>query len=656
MVKVCVVGCLHGELDCVYANIAEAERQGQFKTDLVLCCGDFQSVRNPADLDTMSIPPKYYRMGDFWRYYAEETRAPILTLFVGGNHEASAYLQELPYGGWVAPNIWYMGYAGVVQFAGLRIAGLSGIYKQHDYTMSHYERPPYSEATKRSVYHLRNLEIFRLGQIRRRLDIVFSHDWPRGIYHYGNTNQLTRRKPHFRSEIDSDILGSPPGEQLLCRLKPRYWFSAHLHCKFSALVEHSDSKPEKPRTTRFLALDKCLPNRHYLQFLDIEPELSQEESLVNSNSNSNLSSFSSQPGEDDPIIVSLPNYKPNFKEAQTDSNLDESANDNSSTDEVSTNLYLDPEWLSILRSTNYLMSTSKVPCILPDKETSERFDFSATDEEIQALYHPFGGDFQVPDNFERTAASYKPNEIIGHVSSSITSTPMSLVQQANLFSKQQQKMFSNPQTELLCAMLDLINPNAFYLGKESYSLLELSAQLLSRKDDDDDDDEDEEEEEEKEEDNGEAEDEAEEEGEEEEEHEAVDENVINAGVMPDESYLNTQEYSPHVETTAWVSTDSVLEDSGTEYDPMNSVLVSNIVLPEYTPVIKTNLYDSIVSQNPEEVPLDDIDDDDDDDDDDGSLSETHLSSKVVEYDPEGSKFSELDKSEEIYVPQLLPDS
>ncbi|VDQ11640.1 unnamed protein product [Trichobilharzia regenti] len=237
--------------------------------------------------------------------------------------------------------------------------------------MSHYERPPYTEATKRSVYHLRNLEIFRLGQIRRRLDIVFSHDWPRGIYHYGNINQLTRRKPHFRSEIDSDILGSPPGEQLLCRLKPRYWFSAHLHCKFSAVVEHSDSKPEKPRTTYFLALDKCLPNRHYLQFLDIEPELSQEESLVNSNSN--LSSFSSQLGEDDPIIVSLPNYKPNFKEAQTiDLNLDESANDNSSTDEVSTNLYLDPEWLSILRSTNYLMSTSKVPCILPDKETSER--------------------------------------------------------------------------------------------------------------------------------------------------------------------------------------------------------------------------------------------------------------------------------------------
>ena len=33
----------------------------------------------------------------------------MLTIFVGGNHEASNHLQELPYGGWVAPNIYYLG-------------------------------------------------------------------------------------------------------------------------------------------------------------------------------------------------------------------------------------------------------------------------------------------------------------------------------------------------------------------------------------------------------------------------------------------------------------------------------------------------------------------------------------------------------------------
>lgn len=54
---------------------------------------------------------------------------------VGGNHEASNYLWELYYGGWVAPNIYYLGHAGVVNFGGVRIAGLSGIYNELHYAM-----------------------------------------------------------------------------------------------------------------------------------------------------------------------------------------------------------------------------------------------------------------------------------------------------------------------------------------------------------------------------------------------------------------------------------------------------------------------------------------------------------------------------------------
>lgn len=100
-----------------------------------------------------------------FRYYSGELTAPILTIFIGGNHEASNYLQELAYGGWVAPNIFYLGYAGVVRFGGIRIAGLSGIYKGHDYFKGHFERPPYDNSTMRSAYHVRNLEVFRLVQV-----------------------------------------------------------------------------------------------------------------------------------------------------------------------------------------------------------------------------------------------------------------------------------------------------------------------------------------------------------------------------------------------------------------------------------------------------------------------------------------------------------
>ena len=103
-------------------------------------------------------------------------------------------------------------------------------------------------------------------------------------------------------QIDDSSLGSPPAEDLLKALQPSYWFSAHLHVKFAALYRHpaaptagtatpgtsgggsANSAPTHAngaaeaagreehadggagqRTTAFLALDKCLPGRSFLQ-------------------------------------------------------------------------------------------------------------------------------------------------------------------------------------------------------------------------------------------------------------------------------------------------------------------------------------------------------------------------------------------------------
>ncbi|XP_020591193.1 lariat debranching enzyme [Phalaenopsis equestris] len=276
--KIAVEGCLHGELDKVYATIKRLEEAENTKIDLLLCCGDFQAVRNEEDLKSLNVPPKYRHMNSFWKYYSGQVTAPYPTIFIGGNHEASNYLWELYYGGWAAPNIYFLGFAGVIKYGNIRIGGLSGIYKSKDYHLGHYERPPYDDNSIRSVYHVRQYDVLRLMQIKEPIDIFLSHDWPLGITEYGNWEKLVQQKPFFKDEVRLRTLGSKPAAELLDKLKPPYWFSAHLHCRFPAIIQHGENGP----ITKFLALDKCLPGRRFLQIFEIKsdpgpPEIQYDE-------------------------------------------------------------------------------------------------------------------------------------------------------------------------------------------------------------------------------------------------------------------------------------------------------------------------------------------------------------------------------------------
>ena len=268
--KIAVEGCCHGELDNIYAALLRLQEIDNVKIDLLICCGDFQAVRDQRDMGCLTVPPKYRAMQDFHKYYTGQKKAPILTIFVGGNHEAPNYLRDLYYGGWVAPNIFYLGHSGVVKFGPLRIGGISGIFKYHDYHKGHFEIAPFNEESSRSAYHVREFEVLKLCELRESLDIFISHDWPKGVWRYGDYEAMLKKKDHnggLRADIESNRLGNPGGEQVLRKVKPSFWFSAHLHCKFTAIVPHKDGS-----FTRFLALDKCLPNRDFLQILDIDKE------------------------------------------------------------------------------------------------------------------------------------------------------------------------------------------------------------------------------------------------------------------------------------------------------------------------------------------------------------------------------------------------
>ncbi|GBE82954.1 Lariat debranching enzyme [Sparassis crispa] len=336
--KIAIEGCCHGELDAIYAQIGALEQRNKYKVDLLLICGDFQAVRNHRDLQCMAVPDKYRQLGGFYKYYTGEKAAPVLTIVIGGNHEASNYLWELYHGGWLAPNIYFLGHAGCVQVNGVRIAGASGIFKPQDFRQGHWERVPYNHGSMRSIYHIREFNVRKLSLLSSPT-IFLSHDWPQSIEHHGNLPELLRRKPYFREDIKKGALGSPPMMGLLHTLQPEWWFAAHLHCRFEARVVHEtasgasigtsavDKNPDEiaieddddddekagtteaeaevspinngdvaaaprnsdeivlddeeedivapppaplpPAETKFLALDKCLPRRQFLEIVDV---------------------------------------------------------------------------------------------------------------------------------------------------------------------------------------------------------------------------------------------------------------------------------------------------------------------------------------------------------------------------------------------------
>lgn len=390
-----IQGCCHGELDAIYERVAKHEELTGNKVDVLLCCGDFQSLRNTADFHSLAVPPKYRTIGSFWKYYAGIAQAPVLTIFIGGNHEASQPLSELHYGGWVAPNIYYLGAAGVVRVGGVRIGGLSGIYKSHDYLLGRFERPPYDKSSIRSVYHVRNLDVFRMKCLNE-MDIMLSHDWPQGIEQHGNTQALLRQKPFFREEIQRNDLGSLPNWEVLQKLKPNWWFAAHLHVKFAAQVHHGktptndtitslvpsqvgpthappceetnaeDSTGElmtqfrslesnkacdnvedlTDQMTRFLSLDKCLPRRQYLS------------------------------------IVHVTGSSP------------------------TPTLEYDVEWLAVLKKTHHLTLSERRRVYIPDELVT------VSNEEMEWIRTRFEGSLEIPNDFTTTVSPFTPGEAI----------------------------------------------------------------------------------------------------------------------------------------------------------------------------------------------------------------------------------------------------
>eukprot|EP00916_Digyalum_oweni_P001998 GHVL01003777.1.p1 GENE.GHVL01003777.1~~GHVL01003777.1.p1 ORF type:complete len:406 (+),score=87.11 GHVL01003777.1:511-1728(+) len=110
--------------------------------------------------------------------------------------------------------------------------------------------------------------------IEEPVDVMISHDWPTGVCQHGDVEKLLRDKPFFADDIAKNALGNPHTEVLLHKMQPDYWFSGHLHVKFCAKILHKNDK-----STHFMALDKCMPRRQFLEILDINPTNENEDNV-----------------------------------------------------------------------------------------------------------------------------------------------------------------------------------------------------------------------------------------------------------------------------------------------------------------------------------------------------------------------------------------
>ncbi|KXS15539.1 hypothetical protein M427DRAFT_123497 [Gonapodya prolifera JEL478] len=402
--RIAVTGCVHGNLDLVYSAVSALEDP----VDLLLVSGDVETIRSPSDLPSVAGPKWHRHLGDFYAYYSGAKVAPVMTILIGGNHEASDYLWELHHGGWVAPNMYYLGGAGVVRFRGLRIAGWSGIYGERDYSCGNFEGHPVTGTDRISCFHTREFDKWRWLMVREPVDIFLSHDWPTGIAHHGDKETLLAKRPTFEPDISSGRLGSAPARSVLDTLRPAYWFASHMHVRFGAVVHHGaedsgtqdgehaeegnadegrdvEGVPEWTTAramagrgtakTKFLALDKCLPGRSFLQAVTV-PD----------------SSTAGQPGPTPPTFPT-----------QSIASGDAPA--------ASADLHYDLEWLAIVRATESYRSFAKDVEPLPNSTTDE---FQARLREAKewvrsTLISSTGTDvLGIPLSFRHTAPPFTP--------------------------------------------------------------------------------------------------------------------------------------------------------------------------------------------------------------------------------------------------------
>jgi lariat debranching enzyme len=121
-----VIGDIHGRFQRVESWLQALEKARGHEVRFVLAVGDVEAFSSADDHRRKAA--KRSMPAEFAEYASGQRRFPRPLLFIGGNNEDFAPLDPMREGGTLAPNVHYLGRAGVTEREGLHIAYLSGIY------------------------------------------------------------------------------------------------------------------------------------------------------------------------------------------------------------------------------------------------------------------------------------------------------------------------------------------------------------------------------------------------------------------------------------------------------------------------------------------------------------------------------------------------
>lgn len=221
------VGDVHGSVHAMVRLLSGWEATSGCSLSFVLQVGDFEPIRHEKDLDTMSVPSKYRKIGDFPDYYSGRAVFPWPVYFIGGNHEPYGLLDALPDGGDVAENCIYLGRAGMMDVEGLRVVGLSGIFDPDEFERA---RPRVEDIHRRPNG---DYTWFRKDDVNRaadygKADVLVVHDWPERVIDPADSAEFyrQRRSPRY------DLVGNEYARMLMEVLEPRLVVCGHLHKRY----------------------------------------------------------------------------------------------------------------------------------------------------------------------------------------------------------------------------------------------------------------------------------------------------------------------------------------------------------------------------------------------------------------------------------------